>query len=64
MKKWKPETEEIIEEVKKIPNTYEDLWLAAATMAEKYGKHQDIIDYIKKNNPTSSELVRFLGHIR
>ena len=53
------EFQELLKWVRTIPDTYDDFEAGVCIKAEKLGKTQEIIDYIKENSPSSSELLLF-----
>ncbi len=57
------EFQELLKYIRTIPDTYEDLEVGVCLEAKRLGKTQEIIDYIKENSPSSSELARFLDDI-
>lgn len=57
------EFQELLEHIRTIPDTYEDLEFGVCLEAKRLGKTQEIIDYIKEKSPSSSELARFLDDI-
>ncbi len=53
------EFQELLKWVRTIPRCYEGLEVGVCIKAKKLGKTQEIIDYIKENSPSSSELLLF-----
>ena len=51
--------QELLGHIRTIPGCYEDLEVGVCLAAERLGKTQEIIDFIKENSPDPSELVRF-----
>ena len=57
------EFQELLKHIRTIPDCYEDLEVGVCLDAKRLGKTQEIIDYIEKNSPSSSELVCFCSDI-
>ncbi len=53
------EFQELLKWVRTIPDCYVDLEIGTCIEAKKFGKTKEIVDYIKENSPSSSELVLF-----
>ncbi len=53
------EFQELLKWVRTIPDCYEDLEVGACIDAKKYGKTQEMINFIKENSPNSSEFILF-----
>ena len=52
--------EKLIELLKAIPDTYDDLVIGINIIAKKNNKYDEIIKYIEENKPLSSDLIRYL----
>ena len=57
------EFQELLKWVRTIPDTYVDLEIGTCIKAKKLGKAQEIIDYIRENSPSSSELLLFCSDL-
>ena len=63
MEKKTDKEQELRELIQAMPQSYDALVIGASHYAKKNGKVQEMIDYIRNENPTCSDLVLFLGTI-